>query len=59
MFGQDHDVNNATGEETEACPCNQFANFAFYSTSGGTETVLAQQSHSMDRSVVVGRETTR
>jgi hypothetical protein len=47
-------VNNATGEETEACPCNQFANFAFDSTSGGTETALAQESHSMDRSLIVG-----
>jgi hypothetical protein len=28
-------VNNATGEDTEACPCNQLANFAFDSTSGG------------------------
>jgi hypothetical protein len=52
-------VNNATGEDTEACPCNQFANFAFDSTSGGTETVLAQESHFMDRSVVIGQETTR
>jgi predicted small metal-binding protein len=48
-------VNNATGEETEACPCNQFANFAFDSTSGGTENVLAQESNSMDRSVIVPR----
>ena len=50
-------VNNATGTESEACPCNQFANFAFDSTSGGTETVLAQESHSVDRSLVVGRGT--
>ena len=39
----------------EACPCNQFANFAFDSMSGGTETVLAQESHSMDRSLIVPR----
>lgn len=50
-------VNNATGAELEACPCGQFANFAFDSTSGGTETVLAQESRSMDRSVEVGRGT--
>jgi hypothetical protein len=47
-------VNNATRAQMEACPCNQFANFAFDSTSGGTETVLAQESHSMDRSDIVG-----
>jgi hypothetical protein len=47
-------VNNATGTEREACPCNQDKNFAFDSTSGGTETILAQESHSMDRSLAVG-----
>ena len=31
-----------TDQGIEACPCNQFANFAFDSTSGGTETVLAR-----------------
>jgi hypothetical protein len=36
-------VNNATGEETEACPCNQFANFAFDSTSGGRRTSLRRR----------------
>ena len=50
-------VNNATEQQVEARPCNQFTNFAFDSTSGGTETVLAQESHSMDCSVVVGRGT--
>jgi hypothetical protein len=47
-------VNNATGEELEACPCNQGTNFAFDSTSGGTENIYAQESHSMDRSRIVG-----
>lgn len=43
MFVQDHDVNNATGEEAEACPCNQFADFAFYSTSGGRRRSLRRR----------------
>jgi hypothetical protein len=47
-------VNNATGQEVEACPCQGTA-FAFDSTSGGTENILAQESHSMDRSLVVPR----
>src|SRR5829696_1436602 len=46
--------NTQPVQEVEACPCNQFANFAFDSTSGGAETVLGQESHSMDRSVIVG-----
>jgi hypothetical protein len=56
VFGQDHGRKNNTQpvQEVEACPCNQLANFAFDSTSGGTETVLGQESHSMDRSVIVG-----
>jgi hypothetical protein len=47
--------NNATGQVIEACPCNQGTNFAFDSTSAGTESIFAQESHSMDRSVIVPR----
>ena len=50
-------VNNATGVQTEACPCNQFANFEFDSTGEGTEILESQESHSMDRSLDVGRGT--
>jgi len=50
-------VNDATRVEAEACPCGQGTQFAFDSTSGGTENILAQESHSMDRSVIVPRGT--
>jgi len=46
-------VKQPNGQEIEACPC-QGTNFAFDSTSGGTENIYAQESHSMDRSLVVG-----
>jgi hypothetical protein len=47
-------VNNSTGQQMEACPCNQGTQFAFDSTSAGTENIYAQESHSMDRSLIVG-----